>query len=300
MRTPRALLRGFVVSLRRGAFDRELREEMAFHLEQKERELVAAGMDPEEARHAARRQFGNPTLLLEESGEAAGLTFDSVVQDVRYGARLLRRNPVFAATVVVVLAIGIGANAAMFSLIHSVLMRPLPFPDADRLVFAYNTVPSRGWLNSVSSPVDVAEMRGQNRSFDRLAGLYTRPRNLTGGGEPEQVRMMAASYDLLDVFQARPLLGRPFLLGEDQWGRHRVALLSEGLWKRRFGADPDIVGRTIQLNGEPYVVVGVMPASFGVPGFTAQVWVPMSFAPGDNLNSRNNYFVSLVDASRPG
>jgi putative ABC transport system permease protein len=219
---------------------------------------------------------------------------------VRYGARLLRRNPVFAATVVVVLAIGIGANAAMFSLIHSVLMRPLPFPDADRLVFAYNTVPSRGWLNSVSSPVDVAEMRAQNRSFDRLAGLYTRPRNLTGGGEPEQVRMMAASYDLLDVFQARPLLGRPFLLGEDQWGRHRVALLSEGLWKRRFGADRDIVGRTIQLNGEPYVVVGVMPASFGVPGFTAQVWVPISFAPGDNLNSRNNYFVSLVGRLKAG
>ena len=299
MRTLRALLRGFAISFRRGAFDRELREEMGFHLEQKERELVAAGMDPGEARHAARRRFGNPTLLLEDSVEAAGVTFDSVVQDVRYGARLLRRNPAFAATVALVLAVGIGANAAMFSLIHSVLLRPLPFPDADRLVFAYSTVPSRGWMNSVSSPADVAEMCLQNRTFARLAGLYTRPRNLTGGGEPEQVRTMAASYDLPDVFQVRPLIGRTFLPTEEHWGGHRVALLSYGLWKRRFGGDAAIVGRSIQLNGEPHLVVGVMPASFGVPGFPAQVFVPMSFAPDDNLNTRNNYFVSLVGRLKP-
>src|SRR5512133_2745400 len=207
MREPRGLLRRLVHSLRRGRFDRELREEMQFHLEQKERELVTAGVPPEEARYAARREFGNPALLVEQSGEAAGLTFDSVIQDLRYGARLLRRNPVFAATVVLVLAVGIGANAAMFSLIHSVLLRPLPYPEPERLVVAFNTVPSRGWFNSVSSPVDVVEMRAQNHTFEHLAGLYLRPRNLTGSGEPEQVRTMACSYDLFDVFQVRPLLG---------------------------------------------------------------------------------------------
>lgn len=293
------LLRRIRHVFERGKFDQELQEEMKFHLEEKERELIAAGMAPEEAKFAASRHFGNATLLREQSGEAAGFSVDAVLQDLRYGARLVRRNPVFATTVIIVLAIGIGANAAMFSLINSVLLRPLPYKDSDRLVFAYNTVPSRGWFDSVSSPLDVTEMRKHNRTLERLAGFYTRPRSLTGGGEPEQVETMIVSPEFFEVFQAAPLLGRTFVADEEHWGNHRVVVLAEGIWKRRYAADPNLVGRAIQLNGEPHTVVGIMPARFWFESRDVQLWVPMAFAPDDNSNTHNNFFVSMVGRLKP-
>src|SRR5215510_7927056 len=227
----------------------------------------------------------------------------SIFNDLRFGIRMMVRNPAFTLIAVVTLALGIGANTAIFSVVDAVLLRPLPYPEADRLVFLWSTMKSQGVPTSGTSMPDYREMRDQNRTLEGLAGFYYGDFNLSpADGEPERVQGAYVTSNLFNVLKVSPALGRLFTPEEDQFGRHRVVLLSHGLWQRSFGGDRAIVGREIKLGGENFTVTGVMPR--GLPFFDntpeAELWTPIAFAPGDNMDTRNNRFVILVGRLKPG
>jgi putative ABC transport system permease protein len=228
---------------------------------------------------------------------------NSMLQDLRFGLRMLIKNPIFTLIAVVTLALGIGANTAIFSVVDAVLLRPLPYPEANRLVFLWSTMKSQGVPTSGSALPDYYAWRDQNRVFDGLAGFYNGDFNLSSpGSAPELIQGTYITPNLFQVLKVSPSLGRLFTSEEEQFGRHRVVLLSYGLWQRRFAGERDIVGRDIKLGGENYTVAGVMPE--GLPFFDnlpeVELWTPISFAPNDNMATRNNHFVNLVCRLKPG
>jgi putative ABC transport system permease protein len=214
---------------------------------------------------------------------------------------MMIRNPVFTVIAVVTLALGIGANTAIFSVVDAVLLRPLPYPGAERLVFLWSG--STGASMSGSALPDYHAWRDQNKTFDGLGGFYYGDYNLSTSGEaPERIQGAYITANLFQVLQVSPALGRLFAPEEEQFGRHHVALLSDKLWQRRFGGDKNIADRQIRLGGESYTVVGVMPR--GMPFFDnlpeVELWTPMAFAEGDNMATRNNHFITLVGRLKPG
>jgi putative ABC transport system permease protein len=227
----------------------------------------------------------------------------SLLQDLRYGLRMLVKNPVFAVVAVVTLALGIGANTAIFSVVDAVLLRPLPYPEANRLVFLWSTMKSQGVPLSSSALPDYQGWRDQNKVFEGLAAFYNGDFNLSSAGaQPELVQGAYITANLFQVLKISPALGRSFTSEEEQFGKHHVALLSHGLWQRRFGGDPNIVGNEIKLGGESYTVAGVMPR--GLPFFDnlpeVELWTPLSFEPNDNMATRNNHFINIVGRLKPG
>jgi putative ABC transport system permease protein len=228
---------------------------------------------------------------------------NSLLQDFQFGLRMLIKNPIFTLVAVVTLALGIGANTAIFSVVDAVLLRPLPYPEANRLVFLWSTMNSQGVPISGSALPDYYAWRDQSRVFEGLAGFYNGNFNLSStGGAPELVEGAYITPNLFQVLKVSPSLGRLFASEEEQFGRHRVVLLSYGLWQRRFAGERDIIGRDIKLGGENYSVAGVMPR--GLPFFDnlpeVELWAPISFAPDDNMATRNNHFVNLVGRLKPG
>ena len=195
------------------------------------------------------------------------------MNDLRYAIRSLLRTPGFAIVAVLTLAIGIGANTAMFTVANAVLWRPLPYPHPEQLVQIWETNPLKHWTEAPASPANFADWQKQSRAFSGIAGYFgTRERGLgnldtflTGWGEPLQLKVCAVTGNLFDVLQVKPLLGRTFVNDETFEGKGRVAVLSYGLWRSVFAGDPNIVGRSIPLNAMNYVVVGVMPADFFFP-----------------------------------
>ena len=290
---------------RREQFDRELAEEMRFHLEMKAEEYVAAGMSPEEARRAARRQFGNETRLRESSRETWGFaSMETLLQDVRFGARVLAKHRGFTAVAVVTLALGIGANTAIFSVVNELLLRPLPFRDAGRLVMLWEVSPAGRRQNSTSR-ANFRAWREQGASFEGMAAFSDQRLNLSGAGDPEEVSVQLATPELFRVLDVKPALGRA--LAEEDAGPDApdVAVLSHGLWQRRFGGDPAVVGRSITLNGTPRTVVGVLPAGFqwhikqrSSTGRPAEIWVPLAM-PTEGVAARGR-FLSVVARMKPG
>ena len=227
----------------------------------------------------------------------------SILQDFRFGLRVLIKNPIFTLVAIVTLALGIGANTAIFSVVDAVLLRPLPYPEAERLVFLWSTMPSQGGGIGGSAFPDYEGWRDRNQSFDELAAFYYGDFNLSStGSRPELIQGAHISSNLFQLLKVSPSLGRLFAKEEEQFGRHHVVLLSYGLWQRRFAGDRAIVGRDIKLGGESYVVAGVMPQ--GLPFFDnlpeVDLWTPMSFEPNDNQATRNNYFINLVGRLKPG
>ncbi|HJQ25184.1 MAG TPA: ABC transporter permease [Blastocatellia bacterium] len=227
----------------------------------------------------------------------------TIIQDLRYGLRLLLKRPGFTFIAIITLALGIGANTAIFSVVDAVLLRPLPYPQAERLVFLWSTMIGQGVPTSGSALPDYREWRDRNDTLEGLGGFYYGDFSLSSGGaEPERVQGAYVTPNLFDVIKVSPMLGRGFMPDEDQFGRHRVVLLSYGLWQRRFAGDQGIVGREIKVGGEGYTVVGVMPR--GMPFFDNQpeveLWRPIAFVSGDSLDTRNNHFVNLVGRLKPG
>lgn len=226
-------------------------------------------------------------------------------QDLRYGARMLLKNPFFTATAVATLALGIGANTAIFSVVHTVLFRPLPFENQEQLVMVWETVLSRGNVEGTPSPPDFREWRARAKTFRQMAAFYDTNFNLSGAGEPERLPGVVVSADLFPMLGVNAALGRTFLPGEEEFGAHRVVVLSHAFWQRRFGADARLVGKSITLNDQPYTVVGVAPPDFKFEDFAgagaeAELWVPMAFAPGDHYNTRGNHFLSVLARLKPG
>ncbi|MDQ3817927.1 MAG: ABC transporter permease [Acidobacteriota bacterium] len=227
----------------------------------------------------------------------------TLMQDLRYGARMLRKRPGFTFVAVVTLALGIGANTAIFSVVDAVLLRPLPYPQPDQLVMLWSSMKAQGISQSGSAMPDYREWRDQNRSFASLGAFYYTDYNLGGASlEPERVQGARVTTNFFDVLDVKPAMGRVFLPGEEQYGRHHVLLLSYGLWQRRYGSDPNIVGRAINVGGDPFTVVGVMPEGMAFLDNqpAVELWTPMAFAPGDNMDSRNNFFINIVGRLKPG
>jgi len=264
----------------RGRQTELLGDELDFHLQQQIAENVSRGMPTAEARAAALRAFGNPTLLRDEARAKWGWNWlERVARDVRYGTRTLGRSPGFTLTAVVVMALCIGATTSLFTVVRSVLLKPLPFRDPGNLVMVYEHF--RG-LNSDSynyNPVAAADYygwRAETHGFADMAAWERAKFNLSSEHEelPEVVQAAAGSWNLLSVLGVEPALGRTFTEQEDHVGANSVAMLTWSLFERRFGGDPSVIGRQIRLDAKPYTIVGVLPASFAYPDTRTQVWVP--------------------------
>ncbi|MCI0486525.1 MAG: ABC transporter permease [Blastocatellia bacterium] len=222
---------------------------------------------------------------------------DNFLQDLRYGARALIKNPGFASVAVIALALGIGANTAIFSVVNAVLLRPLPYQNPDQLVMVWETSLARGLERNPASPVNYADWREQKQIFDHIAGWWYPQINLTDDyGEPERVRTIDVTDEFFSVFGVQPLLGRTFLQGEDRRDAEPVVVLSYNLWQRRFGGDASIVGKAIRLDGTPYSVIGIMPAGFSFPE-DIEVWRPLGWDP--TQHSRNARFFDVVARLKP-
>ncbi|MEW6206899.1 MAG: ABC transporter permease [Acidobacteriota bacterium] len=216
-------------------------------------------------------------------------------QDLRYSARMLAKRPAFTIIAIITLALGIGANTAIFSVVNAVLLRPLPYPDSDRIVRIWQSLPSHG-LNRLSiSPPEFVDYRDRSGSFSSIAVYASQGLNLTGAGEPERITCTYGSWGLFSVLNVQPLRGRDFYAEEDQPGNDDVVILSYGLWQRRFAGDEGIIGQSIALNGRSHAVVGIMPASFQFPDASTEIWKPMAFAADDlSEDSRGSHYLSAV------
>jgi predicted permease len=264
---------------RRSAKGADLRAELQFHLEEDADDRRRDGVREGEARAAARRDLGNLALVEENTRAAWGWTRAAqVARDVRYGVRQVRRNPSFAGIAIATLALGIGGITAMFSAFDAVLIRPLPYADANRLVMIWDDMSEKDVTTRHNPPpAEWIEWRARNSVFADLALTQTGEATLSGDGDPEQVPARKATWNFWSVLGAQPMLGRTFTEDEDNQGV-RVAVISYRLWQRRFGGAPDVVGRTLSINDQPYDVIGVMPASFYfMPSREIDVWMPTSF-----------------------
>jgi putative ABC transport system permease protein len=287
--------------LRADAVDRDLREEMRAHVERLVEEHVARGMTPDAARRAAQREFGPMTQLIEESRDARGIVWlVALAQDMRYGLRLMRRMPGFAAATILTVALGIGATTAMFSVVYGVLLRPLPYGDAGRLVNLWSTAASRGLPRAYVGMANVYDWKARNHVFEDIAAVRAIANfNLNGqGGEPERLLGARMAANVLPVLRVAPLIGRGFTEDEDEIGHEQVALLSYGLWRRRYGGDPRVVGRSISLNGVPHTVVGVMGSEFAFPSRDYQIWTPLTFDPQELVNRQNYSYLAVARLQR--
>lgn len=288
-------------------------EEIARHLEDRYQSLRAEGLSASEADAAVLQEFADsevferqlaavlPRPPHESGAEAGGARyFDTLWQDVKYGARMLRRTPGFTLVAVVTLALGVGANTAIFSVVNTVMLRPLPYQEPDRLVRLWESNPSKGWPQFAFSHANFLDFRAQNTTFERLAAQAGAGFTLTTGGDAMIVRTFAVTANLLPTLGINPALGRHFRDDEDRpGGNTRVALLTDGLWRRRFNADPAIVGTTITLDRQPYEVVGVMPKELEVAwgGPRIDLYVPL--AP-DPARSRSDHRLVVIGRLRDG
>jgi putative ABC transport system permease protein len=274
------LWHGLMFVMRRGKLSQDLGEEIAQHIESKTRKLMDAGLTPDEARYRAQREFGNTVLLSEASRDVWGWVWlETVLQDLRYGARMLRREPGFTVVAATTLALGIAVNSAIFSVISGWMLKKPAVADPDRAVVVVSTNAAksleRGWV----SAVDFLAWRDANHVFENMAGAEPYDDfSLTGGGEPERLAGMRVTASYFSTLGVSAYLGRTFLAGEDQPGREHVVVLTHGLWQRRFASDPNIIGKTVALDGEKYIVIGVTPPSFRQVEFLPKLWTPLVLA----------------------
>jgi predicted permease len=272
---------------RRENVEQELDEELRYHLEQKVEEYIAQGLKPEEARYAAIRAMDGMEQRKEECRDLRHMNWiDNLIQDLRFGVRMLVKTPGFTAAAVMTLALGIGANTAIFSVVNTVLLRPLPFPDPDRMVQLMLSSPEWAPGKNVDS-INEQEFiiwRKERRAFKEVAAYDSGGGvNHTGNGPPEQIKAFHVSAGYFRLFGAPIEIGRTFSDEEDKPGGPRLVVLNNGFWRRRFGGDRGIVGKTLVLAGEPCVVIGVLSAGFAQDP-TAEIWLPLQVDP-DSTNA---------------
>jgi predicted permease len=293
---------------RRGKASAQLDEELRFHIDRQTAENIAAGMTANEAHYAALRAFGNPALLREQArGTWSWNGLESFLRDLRLGARTLRRTPAFSLMALIVIALCIGAATSLFTIVRSVLLRPLPFRDPDHLVMVYEHFRS-AWANqdgfdyNVVSPADYYDWRAQTNGFQDMAAWRWWQFNLTGqrGELPEVATAGAGTWNLFRLLGVQPAFGRTFLESEDRLDSN-VVILTWSVFERRFAGDPSIVGKQIHLDNKPYTVVGVLPRGFTYPDASVQVWVPyQSPGPAEWVHHHDWHQSHVIARLRPG
>lgn len=283
---------------RRERFYRDMDEEMRLHRDLRAQEIEAEGASAEEARYAAQRRFGNSLRLREEMDQAWGwMWIDNLRQDLRHGWRMLRRSPLFTLIVVLTLGLGIGANTAIFSVIYAVLLRPLPYPHPEQLVNIFETNLRQGIKAAGCSYQDFQELQ-RSGIFTSAAGAQRHDLTLTGIGGPAVVTTVSLTPSIFPLLNATPLEGRYLLPADGKKGSAPTVVLSEGLWRTRFGANPDLLGHSIRLDQKGFTVVGIMPAGFRVPllGDDQQIWIPLVHDPlfGSWIPNRGLHWLRVV------
>jgi predicted permease len=302
--------------LRKSEMEHELDEELLYHIERQTEQNIGMGMNPEEARCAARKAFGGVEQAKEWSRDARGVRIlEEFWQDLRYGARMLAKSPSFTVVAALTLALGIGANTAIFTVFNAVVLRPLPVNDPERVVKAYRNAlveterEATGSISTMSlfSYPEYIGQRDNTQSFSGLTAYYANTPLTLGGGDPEEIRgeLVAANY--FSVLGAKMVLGRPFTPEEGQKpGASPVVVLSHRLWQRRFGSDPNLVGKTVTLNRQPFTVIGITTPDFSGVGLLApDVWALLTMqaqiAPGrDFLSNQNLSWLEVVGRLKPG
>ncbi|MBZ5727472.1 MAG: ABC transporter permease [Acidobacteriia bacterium] len=275
---------------RRSRENSELDEEIRFHLLQEAQLRIDRGEPPDAARRSALRDFGNVTLAAELTRQMWGWSaLERAAQDLRFAARMMRRSPAFTAVALAALALGIGATTAMFSVVNAVLLRPLPFPDAGRLVMVWERPPEGGLTNVVQTQ-NFFDWRKRNRSFENIAALFRLPANLESEGDPVQVPGLRVTAGFFEILGTPPLLGRTIRPEDDVTGGPGVVVLSHGLWQRRFGSRQETIGRKMIVDGSAREVIGVMPPGFAFPAIPrVDLYLPMQIHPSEALLDGRNY-----------
>jgi putative ABC transport system permease protein len=282
--------------------DADLDDEFAAHLDLLAAENIRRGMPREEALYAARREFGDVEQVKEIYRERKGLPMlETFLQDLRYGARMLRQNPGFTAIAVLTLALGIGANTAIFTVVNSLLLTPPHYKQPERLVMVWEQKPSGNWFQGPISPANYFQWVDHNTVFDQMGVMYDDHANLTAdNSDPEQLAYQGVSANLLAMVGIDPIVGRTFSAQDAVPGNNNVVILSFGLWQRRFGGDAGVVGKKLQLDGQPSTVIGVMPRGFQLfikrgsfTGEQAELWVPIPFTARSRV-PRGRYLTALA------
>jgi predicted permease len=286
--------------LRRDRIERELTDEIDGYVDLLTEEKVAQGMSRDAARRTARLELGGVDQVKEHVRDVrVGVWLDALRQDARFGVRTLMRRPAFTVIAVLTIGVGMGATTAMFSLIDSVLLKPLPFHEPDRLTRVYEVRPRFNAPRIEAAPANYLDWLQQAHSFEGLAAYVNGFANLTGSGAPERLVAVNVTPNLFPTLGVAPLVGRWFAAPEGAPGRTAVAILSYELWQRRFGSDRSIVGQTIRLDGEAHQVIGVMPRRFQFPRDGVQLWRPVDFRAGWGEGGRSNFYLNVVGRLKP-
>jgi putative ABC transport system permease protein len=291
-------IRGLIHKSRR---DADLNDEVAAHLDCLAEENVRRGMSAQDARDAARRDFGAVEQIKETYRERRGLPMlETLIQDLRFGSRTLRKNPGFTFVAILTLALGIGANTAIFSVVNALLLTPLRYRQADRLVMVWENLRTGNNPQNNISPANFLQWQDHNTSFEQMAAMYDDHLNLTGDGDPEQIPYKGVSPNFFSLLGVDPFLGQTFSAENGVPGKDQVAILSFGLWQRKFGGDRSIIGKSIQIDAHPYTVIGVMPRGFQLfvkegsfTGEQSEMWLPIAFTARSRV-PRGRYMAAIA------
>jgi len=300
----RKLFHRLRASLRRGKIERQMDAEMRFHLDMETAENIRRGMSEEEARLASRLSFGGVEQTKEAYRDIALFRrLEDLWKDLRYGARMLRKNPGFAFVAVITLALGIGANTAIFSVVNVVLLKPVPYYDPQRMVWV--TIAVKGNDNGHAAAQPYLNWQSQSKSFEHLVAFISASINWTGRGEPQRLSSVWVTANTFSALGVTPQLGRAFNPEEDRPGGASVALLSHAFWTRSFGGDPDIIGQSLMLDGQSRTVIGIMPPEFRFlqdGGFLGEidVWAPLAIDVDRELKANGSNIVNVVGRLKPG
>jgi predicted permease len=292
--------------LGRSRSESEMADEIRFHVDAYTEDLVRQGAPRAKAARRARIEFGGVESTKEECRDARGISpTESLMTDLRYGVRILRKSPGFTVVAVLTLAIGIGANTAIFSVVNAVLLSPLPYANADRLVLLKEVLPKMGSQPMGVSAPDISQIQRLSHVFESLAGFRAWTYELSGKGEPERVAANRAGSDLFRTLGVQPTIGRSFT-AEEEWAGHPVAVLSHGIWQRLFGGDRSVIGKTVSLDRQPYTIIGVMPQGFVFPlagmsqGNAVDLWVPLALSKEELDDFGDNFSFGVVGKLKPG
>jgi len=300
MRWLKSIFHRFRSLFRKSAVERELDQELRFHRERQIAEHIVAGMSHEDARRAALLEFGGVEQFKEECREARGVNrLESLLADLRYGLRSLRKSPGFTSISVLTLALGIGANTAIFSMVNALLLHPYNFRNLDSLVRVWEDRGiDEGFDARYLAPADAEDLRAEQQVFEKLTTYRMQSFSMGAGPDIQPVLGCGVSADFFDVLGVRPAAGRLFIASEEQPGLDQAAIVSYGLWQRRFGGDPQLLNKTISLNSRVYTIVGIMPKDFDYP-VPVELWVPLALTPLEK-NDRTQLSLNALARLRPG